>query len=298
MGTLRQRLRGRRGLPLCIAAIGALALPAPALASFHLMSIREVFPGSTTHSGQDYVELQMYASGQNFVGGKALTVYAANGSVADTATFPPAPGGNLPNGPNQQTILIGAASSVVGVTPDLVDSGLTALKGSGGAVCWASTIDCVSWGSFSGTLPSPAGNRAPAISDGDALRRSIAPGCSTLLEASDDTDDSATDFALTATPKPRNDSTTPTEKACPDTTIDSGPSGSTTDRTPTFQFHSPGHPGATFKCKLDGSAFTACSSPDTLARLALGRHTFQVEAILNGAKDPTPAKRSFRVVKP
>ena len=99
-------------------------------------------------------------------------------------------------------------------------------------------------------------------------------------------------------PDPLNNAASPPEKPCPDTTIDSGPSGSTTDRTPTFQFHSPGHPGATFKCKLDGSAFTACSSPDTLARLALGRHTFQVQAILNGAKDPTPAKRSFRVVRP
>src|SRR5881396_2841385 len=132
MGISPNRRRPRLTLVLCSAAIAALALPASALATFHLMDVREVFPGSTGHSGEDYVELQMYASGQNHVGGHALTVYAANGTVAATATFPPAPGGDVPNGQNQQTILIGAANSVFGVTPDLVESDLTAINPNGG----------------------------------------------------------------------------------------------------------------------------------------------------------------------
>ena len=41
----------------------------------------------------------------------------------------------------------------------------------------------------------------------------IAPGCSTLLEPGDATDNSSTDFALTA-PSPRNNATAPTEAAC------------------------------------------------------------------------------------
>jgi len=46
-----------------------------------------------------------------------------------------------------------------------------------------------------------------------SLERSIAPGCPTLLEAGDDTDNSSADFTLAA-PSPRNNATTPTETAC------------------------------------------------------------------------------------
>jgi hypothetical protein len=69
----------------------------------------------------------------------------------------------------------------------------------------------------------------------------------------------------------------------------------TRDRTPTFRFKSSLTP-ATFQCKLDGGSFKACSSPDTLARLSLGRHTFKVRAIHAGSTDPTPASRTFKVV--
>src|SRR5262249_37902142 len=58
-----------------------------------------------------------------------------------------------------------------------------------------------------------AGTPAPALTTGTALRRSIASGCPTLLEAGDDTNDSATDFAVT-TPNPRPNSVTPTETSC------------------------------------------------------------------------------------
>src|SRR5437773_393427 len=63
----------------------------------------------------------------------------------------------------------------------------------GGAVCYVSGtpgfVDCVSWGNFSGSLPSPTGgNVDPAgIPDTKAIRRSIARGCPTLLEGPDDT---------------------------------------------------------------------------------------------------------------
>lgn len=86
--------------------------------------------------------------------------------------------------------------------------------------------DCVSWGSFSGNSTlmancrTTAGTPAPALSSGMALRRLIAPGCPTLLEASDDTN-SATDFSLT-TPNPRQNSVTPTDVPCPGT---GGPTG-------------------------------------------------------------------------
>jgi hypothetical protein len=80
----------------------------------------------------------------------------------------------------------------------------------------------------------------------------------------------------------------------PQTTIDSGPSGTTHDPTPTFAFHS-SLADSTFQCKVDAGAYGNCASPKTLAHLADGSHTFQVRAISNGLTDPTPAARSFTV---
>jgi hypothetical protein len=48
----------------------------------------------------------------------------------------------------------------------------------------------------------------------------------------------------------------------PDTVIDSGPAGKTTDPTPTFTFHST-EPGSSFECSIDTGtpAFAPCSGP-------------------------------------
>jgi hypothetical protein len=53
-------------------------------------------------------------------------------------------------------------------------------------------------------------------------------------------------------------------------------------------------PGTGFQCKLDGAAFTLCSSPFT-ARARRGAHTFTVESTLNGAKFGDPASFGFKV---
>jgi hypothetical protein len=280
-----------------VTALASLFLPAAALADHHEMKVREIFPGSTANPGQDYVELQMYASGQRFVGGHTITIFGPTGTLAHTVTFP----SDVANGAGQQTILAGAAASVVGTAPDHVDSGMTAIDPAGGAVCWnaspASFVDCVSWGSFpnNATLPDPQSSSAAAITDGKALRRTITAGCSTILEASDDTDSSGADFSE-ATPQPRNDSTTPTEVPCLSTTITKGPSGKTKDRTPTFKFKSSA-PSATFECKVDHDDFTPCSSPATLPKVSFGKHKFQVRARVGESVDPTPASQRFKVVK-
>ncbi|MGI9019915.1 MAG: FG-GAP-like repeat-containing protein [Solirubrobacterales bacterium] len=84
----------------------------------------------------------------------------------------------------------------------------------------------------------------------------------------------------------------------PDTQIDSGPKPRSTKRTPTFTFSSPGHPEASFECKLDAGPFAACTSPRKLSRLAFGSHTFQVRAIdAAGNVDPSPASATFKVVR-
>jgi protocatechuate 3,4-dioxygenase beta subunit len=47
--------------------------------------------------------------------------------------------------------------------------------------------------------------------------------------------------------------------------------------------------GATFKCALDGSAYTSCTSPDDTGALGAGPHTFSVEAIAGGLTEVSPA---------
>ncbi len=81
----------------------------------------------------------------------------------------------------------------------------------------------------------------------------------------------------------------------PNTMITSGPAGITSDATPTFGFTSTGT-ALSFKCKFDGGAYAACTSPNTTAALADGFHTFSVRGIdAMGNTDPTPAERSFTV---
>jgi hypothetical protein len=274
----------------------ALAIAPTAHATFHLMSIREVYPGSVAHPESGYVELQMYAAGQDLVGGHALTIYNAGGTLIGTFTFP----SSVPNSANQQTILIGdsGVQEAFGVAPDLTNAGFEVQSG-GGAACWAGTIDCVSWGAFAGSTASPSGSPADAagIPNGMALRRTIEPGCPTLLEGADDTNGSATDF-LDATPIPRNNSSSITETACtgPASTIDSKPANPTKSTSASFTYHST-PAGGSFECKLDGGFFESCSMSgiEYAGPLSDGNHTFQVRAKDVSETLGTPASYTWRV---
>ena len=85
------------------------------------------------------------------------------------------------------------------------------------------------------------------------------------------------------------------ENVPPETTITSGPAGTTNDPRPTFSF-SASEPGSTFECRLDGGAFGPCGSPFTAPALADGLHVFDVQAIdPSGNPDPSPASLSFVV---
>jgi hypothetical protein len=291
----------RRGLAVSVAAAGlVLALVAPAQASFHLMKVREV---ATNPNGPNssYIELQMYAPGQNLVNGHAVTFYTATGTLL--ASF--ALTSNVTHADSQSTILIGDTATAG--SPDFVYDQLSdAIQtyGPGGAACW-DQVDCVSWGNFTGaaSLPSPTGTPAPAITDGSALVRSTAPGCATLLEAGDDTDNSSVDFAL-GTPNPRNNSVTPTEKECtggdgggpPQTTIFKQPKKKTHKTKAKFKFRS-SEAGSTFECSIDKGDFKPCTSPTTYKKLSPGKHKFLVRAIdADGNTDPSPAKAKWKVL--
>jgi hypothetical protein len=193
----------RRALSLFAAAV-VMLVSAKAAASFHLMKVVEVFAGSAAQPNASYVQLQMYAAGQNLVGGHTLHIYGANGVeiAASSVTLT----GNVPNGNDQANVLIGTAAvaSAFGVNPDFV---LPAnLDKAGGAVCWE-TIDCFSWGSFAPTMAADTSvSPFAALTMDKAARRIITTGTSaTALDSGDDSNNNAMDFAA-VTPGPKNNS--------------------------------------------------------------------------------------------
>jgi hypothetical protein len=301
---------------MVISALAAVALSAfwapSASATFHLMQIRELYPGSIADPGSEYVELQMWASGQNLVGGHLLRSYDAGGTVTGTSTF----AADVPDDADQSTMVLATpeAEAEFGFLADTALASSSALDPSGGAVCWEA-IDCVSWGDFNGSLPSPAGSPATptGIPDGMALRRTIAPACPTRLDPADDRDNSAVDFSP-AFPAPRPNSTPPSEHSCggaggggaggpapsgpgaPQTTLRRKPPKRSRDRTPTFRFSSD-EAGAGFECAIDRRRLRPCRSPFKSKPLPPGRHRFRVRARDgSGQADPTPASYSFSVL--
>jgi hypothetical protein len=102
------------------------------------------------------------------------------------------------------------------------------------------------------------------------------------------------DNGSTTTP-PASD-TTP-----PETTIDSGPSGTVTSNSASFAFSS-SESGSTFQCRLvdstSDSGWSACSSPKAYTGLSDGSHTFYVKAVdPAGNSDTTSSSRTWTVDK-
>jgi hypothetical protein len=103
----------------------------------------------------------------------------------------------------------------------------------------------------------------------------------------------ATDTAGNTDPTPAEQSWT-VDTTPPETTITSGPSGTTSSSSATFEFAA--NEPATFECSLDTAPFAACSSPASYTGLGDGSHTFRVRATdAAGNTDPTPAERSWVV---
>jgi hypothetical protein len=81
----------------------------------------------------------------------------------------------------------------------------------------------------------------------------------------------------------------------PDTTITAYPPDPSSSADASFSFTST-EPGSTFECQLDGSGFSACTSPKTYTGLADGTHTFEVRAIdASSNVDPSPASYSWTI---
>jgi len=86
----------------------------------------------------------------------------------------------------------------------------------------------------------------------------------------------------------------PVDTTAPQTTIDSGPTGTITTAEARFDFSA--EAAATFECRMDAGGWTACSSPKLYSALPDGAHVFSVRATdPAGNTDPTAPTRSFRV---
>ncbi len=214
-------MRAMRNIVAGLGALVVLLVAQPAWAAFHLMKITEVFPGTEGAPNAQYIELQMYAAGQNIVANHTVTVFGPNGVAIMTYTFP----ANVANGGNQATILIATAeaATLFGVTADLAMTPVLVLAG--GKVCFdSSNIDCVAWGNYSGAATGvglPA-YQARGLTRGRAIARRLdISGGATTLEGADDTGVSANDF-VTALPTPRNNvgtNGTPPVATCGDSVI-------------------------------------------------------------------------------
>jgi hypothetical protein len=96
-------------------------------------------------------------------------------------------------------------------------------------------------------------------------------------------------------PPPPVEETPPPDTTAPDTTIQSGPLGTTLATVAEFTFTAT-EAGSTFQCKLDNGNWASCASPKALSGLAVASHTFSVRATdAAGNVDSTPATRSWTV---
>ena len=90
----------------------------------------------------------------------------------------------------------------------------------------------------------------------------------------------------------------PPDTTAPQTTIDSGPSGTVTSGSASLGFSS-SEAGSSFQCRLDAGAWGACTSPRAYSGLANGSHTFDVRATDGaGNTDGSPASRTWTVNVP
>ena len=278
----------RSGLFFLLAAI---LFPTQLPAAFHLMSIKEVFPGTAAAPNARYVMLQMYFPGQNFVAGHPVIFYDATGTPTNTFTFTD----NVANGSDQATILIATAEAqaLFGITPDLVMTA-AAMTPAGGKVCF-DVFDCVSWGNYSGSTPGVgnAFNPSSGLTQGQAARRRTdIAGSPTTLEAADDTNDSANDFVL-AFPGPKNNANQTTTTAPTSTTLVSSSNPSNVGDPVTFTATvtpSAATGSVTFKdCEavLGSVPLVTGSASHSTSMLAAGAHS--ITALYGGSSQHQPS---------
>ena len=85
------------------------------------------------------------------------------------------------------------------------------------------------------------------------------------------------------------------DRTPPQTSIASGPSGTTFSTGASFGFYS-SEGGSSFQCQLDAGPWNTCATPQAYASLGLGPHTFAVKATdAAGNTDGSPASRTWTI---
>ena len=185
----------KRKLRLLVLMAGlTVATSGPVLAAEHLMVIQEVSSGTPSNPAAQYVMLRMTSFAQTLLNGTVIDLQDSSGAaIGRFGTFDHnvASGGTAGCAyPNCPAIVIGtaAAQTAFGFAFDqIVDAqtGRASLPPAGGRVCYKDSlnrpIDCVAYGSFSGsnTIPTPTingcdanfGVPATALSAGFSLTR-------------------------------------------------------------------------------------------------------------------------------
>ncbi len=147
---------------------------------------------------------------------------------------------------------------------------------------------------------SEAGSSFECRLDGGAWGPCTSPRAySDLANGSHTFDVRATDAAGNTDPTPDSQTWTispPADTTAPNTSISSGPAGTTGSASASFSFDST-EPGSSFQCRLDGGSWSACTSPRAYSGLANGSHTFEVRATdAAGNTDSTPASRTWIIL--
>ncbi|MBA3431269.1 MAG: hypothetical protein H0U16_07295, partial [Actinobacteria bacterium] len=133
-------------------------------------------------------------------------------------------------------------------------------------------------------------NSDPKINNVTSAKQTVNSTSGLLVEASDDSTRFYVHNFLTLGGNPPPADVTP-----PDTTIDSGPSGTVTASSANFVF-SASEAASTFECRLDDGSWGSCTSPMSYASLQAGSHTFDVRATdAAGNTDQTPASRTWTI---
>jgi len=202
--------------------------------------------------------------------GYALTATSLGHNAASDGTDMGINAGGITPHPPDTTISSGPASSTTSTTATFAFTGSSP---AGGAVTFTCSLDGAAYASCT----SPTNYTGLAV------------GAHTFQVR-------ATDLGgLTdATPASMSWTVTSPDTTPPDTMITSAPSGSTTSTSASVAFSAT--ETATFQCRIDGGAWSACTSPKAYSGLGVAAHTVDVRATdTAGNVDATPASASWTV---
>ena len=183
-------------LSLCVALL-ALSTPRTSSAAFHIAEIDEIMTSYSGDPNVQFLEIQMLGVGQGIVSGSQVGAFDPSGAFLGQVYSVP---GNVGGG-NQRRWLMGTSgfATASGLIPDFVMP--PGMPTDGGMVCWgkpfnasnpAAYVDCIAYGTYSGSSNIHVGTPTSLDADGHSLRRVS------------HTNDSATDFECADPADPEN----------------------------------------------------------------------------------------------